>query len=115
LSNTDKTLARIRKIGLSLPHTEERIQFGHPFFKVNGKPFAIFSDDTGLQLSFKVEKESQPIFLQDPRFTRTPYIGQHGWVSLTLPDHPDWEEIEELIRGSYEFVTQKPKAKNKRK
>jgi predicted DNA-binding protein (MmcQ/YjbR family) len=114
MSNSSKLLARIRAFALGLPGAEERIQFGHPFFKVNGKPFAIYSDDTGEQLSVKFEKESQQVFLQDPRFTKTPYLGNHGWVTLTLPAKPDWEEVEELIRGSHEFVTTKPKTKKKR-
>jgi len=109
-------LERIRQISLSFPDTSEVIQFGHPFFKWLNKPFAIYSGDDGDRLSIKVEKESQPVFLADPRFSKTPYLGHHGWVSLALSNKPDWEEIEELIRGSYEFVsTPKQKAKNKQK
>jgi len=107
---------RIRAFCLSFPDSSEVIQFGHPFYKWRKKPFAVYSDDHGDQLSIKVEKQSQPIFLADPRFTKTPYIGNHGWVTLTLQATIDWEEVEELIRGSYRFVASPPrKAKNKQK
>lgn len=116
MSNRLNPLQRIREFSLSFPHSTEVIQFGHPFFKWRSKPFAIFSDDTGHQLSIKVEKQSQQVFLQDPRFTFTSYIGRHGWVTLALAPPIDWEEVEELIRGSYLLVSQPPpKAKKKQK
>lgn len=111
-SVTNRVLERIRKIALSLPETVEVEQFGLPFFKFRKKPFAVYGkEDTG-QLSIKVEKASQPIFLEDPRFFKTPYIGNHGWVTLRLAPKPDWEEIEELIRGSYAFVKNTKKKQN---
>lgn len=107
---------RIQQFCLSFPESTVAIQFGHPFYKWRAKPFCVFSDDEGDRLSIKVEMESQPVFLEDPRFHKTPYIGHRGWITLVLPAKPDWEEIEELIRGSYLFVsTPKPKAKKKQK
>lgn len=107
---------RIQQFCLSFPDTKVVLQFGYPFYKWRDKPFCVFSDENGENLSIKVEMEAQPIFLADPRFTKTPYIGHRGWVTLSLPPQPDWEEIEELIRGSYLFVsTTKPKAKKKQK
>ena len=107
---------RIQHFCLAFPDSKVVIQFGHPFYKWRDKPFCVYSDEQGEQLSIKVEKESQPIFLADPRFHKTPYVGQHGWITLTLPAKPDWEEIEELIRGSYQLVsTPKPKAKKRQK
>lgn len=48
----------------------------------------------------KVEKELQGIFLDDPRFFRTPYIGKHG-VTLKVCAAPlNWTEIKALVRGS---------------
>ena len=53
----------------------------------------------------KVEKELQGIFLDDPRFFRTPYIGKHGWVTLKVYAAPlNWTEIKALVRGSYRLV-----------
>ncbi|WP_051670015.1 MmcQ/YjbR family DNA-binding protein [Bryobacter aggregatus] len=108
--------ARIRSYCLSFPEAIEVEQFGHPFFKWRGKPFTILSGTQSEQLSIKVEKELQPIFLEDPRFTKTAYVGQHGWVTLQLTGHLDWEEVESLIEGSFRLVSsKKQKAKIKRK
>ena len=108
--------ARIRRFCLSFPEAAVVIQFGHPFFKWRTKPFAILSGETEDQLSIKVEKEVQPIFLADPRFTKTRYVGQHGWITMHLNSKLDWEEIEGLIGCSYQLVTsKKQRAKIRRK
>ena len=53
----------------------------------------------------KVEKELQELFLADARFFRTPYVGKHGWVTLKVHAAPlDWDEIRELLAGSYRLV-----------
>ena len=105
---------RIRDFCLALPEAMVVIQFGHPFYKWRAKPFAIYSDEVGEKLSIKLEKQVQPIFLEDPRFKKTQYVGRHGWVTLTLDTKVEMEEVEELIRGSYEFVSGKSKKAKKR-
>jgi predicted DNA-binding protein (MmcQ/YjbR family) len=35
------------------------------------------------------------------RYTRTPFLGQHGWVSVVDFDRLDWAEIEELVTDAY--------------
>ncbi|MFN7542047.1 MAG: MmcQ/YjbR family DNA-binding protein, partial [Acidobacteriota bacterium] len=74
MSNRLSPLIRIRTFCLGLPGATEVLQFGHPFFKVRDKPFAIYSHQAGQELSIKVEKQSQPVFLADPRFRKTPYL-----------------------------------------
>jgi predicted DNA-binding protein (MmcQ/YjbR family) len=41
------------------------------------------------------------LFLNDSRLIKTPYIGNHGWVSLELNEHTNWEEVAELVKSSY--------------
>lgn len=106
---------RIRRFCLSFPEAAEVTQFGHPFFKWRAKPFTVLSGDAEEVFSIKVEKEVQPIFLQDPRFTKTAYIGQHGWVSMRLTGSLDWEEIEGLIEASYQLVSSKKQKANTRR
>jgi predicted DNA-binding protein (MmcQ/YjbR family) len=105
-------LAEIRGICLAWPGTREVEQFGHPWFKWKNKPFAIYTEDLSPDLSIKVEMEAQAVFLADERFFRTPYLGRRGWVTLRLEKPIDWEEVEELLRGSYELA-QKAKKKQK--
>ena len=99
-------LERFRKIALALPEVAETESFGHPWFRaggVSGKVISVFGREEGHWcVTFKASKPEQSIFLEDPRFFKTPYVGQHGWVSLRLdPAKPNWEEVAELLKMSY--------------
>ena len=55
-----------------------------------------------LGICVNVGKLMQGMFLDDPRFFRTPYIGKHGWVTLRIhAARLNWKEICELAKGSY--------------
>jgi predicted DNA-binding protein (MmcQ/YjbR family) len=106
-------LKRIRKICLALPEAEEGVSFGHPWFRVRGKGFAIFEEYADEPvLVVKIGKEMLDVFLPDPRFVKAPYIGRHGWVCLKLGKSPDWEEVAELVQGSYGRIA--PRKRNLR-
>jgi predicted DNA-binding protein (MmcQ/YjbR family) len=94
---------------MALPDTTETVSFGHPTFQVKGKTFAVFEEYKGeLSICLKVEKNVQGVFLSDTRFYRTPYIGKRGWISLKVyAALLDWDEIDELLRGSHELVNGK--------
>jgi predicted DNA-binding protein (MmcQ/YjbR family) len=102
-------LSSLRKICLAFPNAHETMASGHPTFRVNERIFAMFEEYRGeWTVAVQVGKPMQRVFLGDPRFIRTPYLGQHGWVSLRLSRHPetrtDWDEIAALLRGSYDWV-----------
>jgi predicted DNA-binding protein (MmcQ/YjbR family) len=98
-------LNKLRKICLALPETEETNNFGHEWFRVKKKPFCLHHGREGEPaIAFKVAKTEQGIFLEDPRFFKTPYMGHNGWVSLRVEGKLDWEEIGELIKGSYRLA-----------
>jgi predicted DNA-binding protein (MmcQ/YjbR family) len=99
---------RLRKICLALPDTTETTNFGHPFFRVNKKPFCVFHTEA---IAVKVLKSEQGIFLEDPRFFKTPYMHHHGWVSLHTQGKQDWKEIAELVKASYNLTTRPPRKK----
>jgi predicted DNA-binding protein (MmcQ/YjbR family) len=102
-------LKKLRKLCLTLPEATETVTFGHPTFQVAGKTFSVFEEYKGeLGICMKVEKELQDIFLKDPRFFRTPYIGKHGWVTLRVhAARLNWKEVEELLEGSYRLIAPK--------
>ena len=110
-------LAQLRKICMALKGAEETISFGHPTFRVNGKMFCVleeYKDELGICV--KVEQVLQGVFLDDPRFFRTPYIGKHGWVTLRVyAARLNWSEVKDLVKGSYMLVhakaAEKPRAK----
>jgi predicted DNA-binding protein (MmcQ/YjbR family) len=102
----DAVLKRLRKICLRLPAATEGIAFGHPTFRVERKLFAVLEEYKGeLGICLKVGTLLQGVFLDDPRFFRTPYIGKHGWVTLRVHAAPlDWNGIRELVKSSYDLV-----------
>jgi len=98
---------------LRLPGTTEKKIFDHPTFRVKDKMFCLYHGTSDApSIAFKVAKTEQGIFLEDPRFFKTAYIGQHGWVSLREQGKLDWEEIEELVKGSYQLVAPRVSLKN---
>jgi predicted DNA-binding protein (MmcQ/YjbR family) len=101
-----EVLKRLRKLCLRLPESSETVTWGHPTFQVEGKTFSVLEEYKGeLGICIKVERELQDIFLRDVRFFRTPYIGKQGWVTLRVHAAKlDWEEIRELLAGSYRLV-----------
>jgi predicted DNA-binding protein (MmcQ/YjbR family) len=102
-------IERLRKICLALPDATETTNFGHPFFRIKTKPFCVFH---GTQeepaIAFKVLKTEAGIFLEDPRFFKTPYMHHNGWVSLYARGRLDWREIAELARSSYDLALRPP-------
>jgi predicted DNA-binding protein (MmcQ/YjbR family) len=101
-------IARLRKICMALPGAEEKAIFDHPTFRIGGKMFCMYHGYADAPaIAFKVGKAAQDIFLEDLRFYKTPHIGQHGWVSLRAQTRMNWEEIEELVKGSYQLVAKK--------
>ena len=101
-----KILTKLREICLALPKTSETTTFGHPTFQVGTKTFTVLETYKGeLSICVKVGKKMQPVFLEDARFYRTPYVGQHGWVSLRANTKLNWEEIAELVRAATSWCT----------
>lgn len=103
LQDTEDMLENVRKICLALPEASEHIDgFGHNTFKINGKSFVISGEsEKGFSISFKSDRETQEILLQKEHFFKTPYIGQHGWVSIQNPIEENWDELTDLIQEAY--------------
>lgn len=103
MPNPESVLKKLRKVCLGMAGAVEGVTFGHPTFQVAKKTFAVLEEYKGeLGICVKVGKPLQDIFLNDPRFFRTPYAGKHGWVTLRVRAAPlDWKEIKELVAGSY--------------
>jgi predicted DNA-binding protein (MmcQ/YjbR family) len=106
-------LERVRLICSELPEVEEIIDgFGHNVMKVRGKTFVMMGENEGAAgLSIKSDKEKQFLLLQQGGYVKTPYIGQHGWVSIDKAAIPDWEELALLIKEAYLLAAPKRLAK----
>lgn len=96
---------------LSLPEVEAytmNFEPPHPAYRAGKKPFLIVgTEPEDPTLSIKMPLHDQPMFLEDPRITRTAYVGQHGWVTLHLSRGFAWEEVSRMITHSYRHVALK--------
>src|SRR5881409_3185592 len=94
----EKVLAKLREICLGLPQAREVKTWGHPTFKAGTKTFAVLEWYKGhLCICFKATLPLQQLLIEDPRYFKTPYIGNQGWVSLIADTPPNWREVRQLV------------------
>jgi predicted DNA-binding protein (MmcQ/YjbR family) len=110
----DARLTRFTEIARALPETTRQIYGSHAQFLVRKKTFAYFLDNhhgdgivaiTGKVLpgDNKALAEAQP-----GRFYLPAYIASKGWVALRLDvGKVDWDEVRELLLGSYALIAPK--------
>ena len=99
-------LPHLRAICLALPDATEVEAWGHPTFRVNNKIFASYGvEGARASMGVKTTPDMQSaLVMSDPRFTVAAYVGQHGWVQLSLAGTVDLGEVEQLVHGSYRLV-----------
>jgi hypothetical protein len=106
----DPFLKELRAVCLAFPEAAEVEAWGRPTFRAGKKIFAVFSgtDDHAHAVIFKPEADERLALLGDERFFVPPYFGPSGWLSLdfTAAD-VDWDEVTELMDGSYRQVALK--------
>ena len=107
----------VRGYCLSFAQARENLQWGETVcFKVAGKIFATLSLNSVPQsLCFKCTPEKFAELCEQEGIRPAPYVGRYKWVLLERLDVLFDEELEDLIRQSYEMVAAKgkPKAKTK--
>lgn len=111
LQNPDgqRLLAALRAIVARLPEVDEVIDgFGHTTFKVRRKSFVIAGmGEDGAAISIKSDPVTQSLLIRRGPYYRTPYIGQHGWVSVAEPLKQNREELADLIFDAYRSAAPK--------
>jgi hypothetical protein len=114
VSQEDERLTRLTKICLEFPKVEREVQGLHASFKVKKKLFAYFVDDhhgnkiVGVWCKVLPGDNVALIAASPKRFFMPAYVGPRGWVGLRLDGKRiDWDEVEELVRGSYQLVAGK--------
>jgi phosphoribosylglycinamide formyltransferase-1 len=113
-SKEDPRLARLTKICLGLPEAMREILGQHAAFRVRKKTFAYFLNDHHgdgmVAVTCKVlPDDNKRLAASDPdRFYIPAYIGSKGWVARRLDvGKIDWEEVSELVSGSYRLIAPK--------
>jgi hypothetical protein len=110
----DGRLDRVAKICSALPKAICEIAGKHATFQVGGKTFAYYLNDHHgdgiIGLACKVlPGENEALVAAHPvKFYMPAYVGPRGWVGLRLDvAGVDWDEVAELITGSYRLVAPK--------
>jgi predicted DNA-binding protein (MmcQ/YjbR family) len=96
----------IRAYALSFPAATENLQWGDDLcFKVRGKIFATVAlTAVPPKLCFKCAPETFAELTERENIHPAPYVGRYKWVMLDRLDALPPNELEYLIRESYEMV-----------
>jgi hypothetical protein len=112
VSKAEQTvLDRLKRATARLPEvTLERDGFGHSVLKVGKRSFVIVGDGgTGTPtVSIKTDLATQDLLVHQGGFERTPYIGQHGWVTASgKASELPWATIEGLLEDAWRAAASK--------
>lgn len=105
----DALVAELAGLCAGLPGAERYVMVHHPAFRVRKKPFAVVGlrkEGGDATVAINLGLEEQGILLGNPRFARTPYIGQHGWVTVARADLTA-AELEMFVTESWRRVAGK--------
>jgi predicted DNA-binding protein (MmcQ/YjbR family) len=109
----------VRKLCRSFPDATEDMPWGDDLcFKVRGKIFTgmVLADGRFPRLTLKCAEDTFHELLEIEGISIAPYVGRYKWVTLANSDLLPANELEALIRRSYELVAAKaPKKKVARK
>lgn len=108
----DPYLARVRSIAFGFPDAAERVSHGRPMFHTR-KAFGYYGGSIKVDgqyvqheqsILFLPEPDEAPALAQDARIYRPAYLGAYGWLGLDLDDTTDWDEVGELLEGSFRLT-----------
>jgi predicted DNA-binding protein (MmcQ/YjbR family) len=108
----------IRKLCLSFADVTEDMPWGDDLcFKVRGKIFTgmVLSDGRFPRLTLKCAPETFHELLEIEGISPAPYVGRYKWVMLANSNVLSANELESLIRQSYELIAAKAPKKPARK
>jgi len=110
----DRRLVQLSRICLALPEVTRWYNGQHASFLIRKKTFAYFLNDHHGDGIVAVAGKALPgdndalAGAQPRRFFLPAYIGPKGWVGLRLDvGEIDWDEVSELVRGSYRLLAPK--------
>ena len=109
---------KLDQICSRLPESSRLDQNDHASYLVRKKPFVYFLNnhhgDGIIGVACKaLPGDNQRLIASDPaRFYMPAYVGPRGWVGLRIDTRKvDWEEVSELVLGSYLLVAPKTLAR----
>jgi len=110
----DDRLTRLTKIALAFPEAVREMHDSHAAFLVRKRPFAYFLNNhhgdgiVGVTCKVLPGENTALIEAQSARFYPPAYLASRGWVALRLDrGRIDWQEVMELLLGSYVLIAPK--------
>ena len=101
----DDMLETLRKICRALPGVTEDVKWGSDLcFSVGGKMFTVVNLEPPHQVAFKCTPESFGELIEREGIIPAPYMARNHWVALERWDAIRRNELQELIRDSYDLV-----------
>ena len=107
-------LERVSKICSALPKSIREVLGKHASFTVGGKTYAYYLNDhhgdgiIGIACKVLPGDNEALIAAQPAKFYMPAYVGPKGWVGLRLDiGGVDWNEVAELLTGSYRLIAPK--------
>jgi predicted DNA-binding protein (MmcQ/YjbR family) len=100
----------IRSFCLSLPHVDEKVQWGNDLlFRIGEKMFAVVALEPshGVQMSFKCTPEKFAELVEEDGIIPAPYVARYHWVALERLDALPERELKELLKTAYRLVLEK--------
>ncbi|HEY1494834.1 MAG TPA: MmcQ/YjbR family DNA-binding protein [Candidatus Solibacter sp.] len=111
---TDARLERVSKICSALPKSLREVLGKHASFTVGGKTYAYYLNDhhgdgiIGIACKVLPGDNEALVAAQPAKFYMPAYVGPKGWVGLRLDiAGVDWNEVAELVTGSYRLIAPK--------
>jgi predicted DNA-binding protein (MmcQ/YjbR family) len=104
----------IREYCLAFPDVTENLQWGDDLcFKIRGKIFVTMALTAVPQkVCFKCTPETFVELIEREEIRPAPYVGRYNWVILERLDALRRDDMEDLIRQSYEMVAERaPKSR----
>lgn len=98
-------IAALRRLVSAWPGVTEDVKWGNDLvFSVAGKMFCAMEAKTAQGLSFKVDATRFLELTDRPGLVPAPYLARAHWISLDDPAALSADEIQALVRRSYELV-----------
>ncbi len=100
----------VRSFCLSLPHADEKVQWGNDLlFRIGEKMFAVVALEPshGVLLSFKCTPEKFAELVELDGIIPAPYMARHHWVGLERFDALPDRELKPLLKNAYQMVQEK--------
>ena len=100
----------IRSFCLSLPHVDEKVQWGNDLlFRIGEKMFAVVGLEPGygVVMSLKCTPEKFAELVERDGIIPAPYVARYHWVGLERLDALSERELKELLKTAYQLVHDK--------